>query len=527
MVHIWYYITEIIYYCKEHIGYTRKSYGSGEVIMKKVVIIGGGIAGLSAGIYAKQAGFDAEIYEKHGIVGGQCTGWRRGEYFIDNCIHWLTGTKKGNGLYDIWENVGVLGDKVKLLQEDSFYSVELDGEKITLWRDLEKTENEMLALSPIDEEEIKKFITYTKLAQSLEMPTNKPFDMMNPMDIIKLVMSMAGMGKVMKEYGKINMEEWEARFSHPLLKRVIRDYLTKEFLAYTLLVSYATFTSGNGDIPEGGSLDIAMNMKKRFIELGGKVFTGKDVVRVQIEKHGVASGIVLKSGEVVNSDYVICSCDTDYTFRHLIDEKYMDKKLKAVYDNRKDNPVSSGFQVAFAVEDTFNDVLDTLFFSCEPIQIANQIANRMSVKNYRAYGDYIAPPGHTVIQCNFIQYEDDYKYWLELYKDKGKYNHTKVKIAEEVLHQLEVRFPMYKGKMHIIDTWTPVTYNRYCNSYYGAYMSFIQTKGSKTTNFTGKIKGLKNVVLASQWLMAPGGLPVAVVMGKFAVDRIVKKEKRR
>lgn len=495
--------------------------------MKKVVIIGGGIAGLSAGIYAMQTGFSAEIYEKHTVVGGQCTGWNRGEYFIDNCIHWLTGTKKDNSLYDIWENVGVLGDKVKLLEEESFYSVELDGEKITLWRDLEKTEKEMLALSPIDEVEIKKFITYTKLAQSLEMPTDKPFDMMNPIDIIKLVKSMAGMSKVMKAYGKINIEEWEERFSHPLLKRVICDYMAKEYLAYTLIVSYATFTSGNGGIPEGGSLDMAMNMEKRFNELGGKVFTGKEAVRVQIEKNGLASGIILKSGEVVSSDYVICACDTDYTFHHLIDEKYMNKKLKAIYDNRKDNPVSSGFQVAFAVDDTFSEVEDTLFFPCEPIQIATQTASRMSIKNYRAYGEHIAPNGKTVIQSNFIQYEGDYNYWRSIYEDKKKNDQIKMEIAKEVLVRIEARFPDYKGKIHILDVWTPATYNRYCNSYYGAYMSFIQTKGSKSTYFTGKIKGLKNVVLASQWLMSPGGLPTAVVMGKFAVDRILKNENRK
>lgn len=495
--------------------------------MKKVVIIGGGVAGLSAGIYAMQAGFIAEIYEKHAFIGGQCTGWRRGEYYIDNCIHWLTGTRKGTSLYNIWENVGVLGEDVKLLQGESFCSVELNGKKVTLWRDLERTEKEMLSISPEDEIEIKKFIAYTKLAESMEMPTTKPMDMMNPIDFMKLGMSMADMGKVMKEYGKISTEEWEIRFSHPLLKRLVGDYMVKEYLAYALIVSYATFTSGNGGIPEGGSLNMAMNMKKRFIELGGKLFTGGEVSKIQIEKKGIATGIILTNGEFVSCDYVISSCDTDYTFHHLLDEKYMDKKLKATYDNRKDNPVFSGFQVAFAVDDTVDEVEDTLFFSCEPIKIATRTASRMSIKNYRAYGEHIAPPGKTVIQSNFIQYESDYKYWIDLYEEKEKYNQTKMEIAQKVLLRLEARFPNYKGKIHILDVWTPATYHRYCNSYHGAYMSFILTRQSKTSIFTGKIKGLKNVVLASQWLMSPGGLPTAVVMGKFAVYRIVKKEKRK
>lgn len=44
---------------------------------KKVVIIGGGIAGLSAGIYAALNNLDTEIVEMYSVAGGQCTAWER------------------------------------------------------------------------------------------------------------------------------------------------------------------------------------------------------------------------------------------------------------------------------------------------------------------------------------------------------------------------------------------------------------------------------------------------------------------
>ena len=53
---------------------------------KKVVIIGAGVSGLSAGIYALQAGYSVEIYEKNKMPGGECAGWNRQGYHIDNCI---------------------------------------------------------------------------------------------------------------------------------------------------------------------------------------------------------------------------------------------------------------------------------------------------------------------------------------------------------------------------------------------------------------------------------------------------------
>ena len=89
---------------------------------KKVIVIGGGIAGLSAGIYALKAGFEAEIYEKNTIPGGECIGWNRKGYHIDNCIHWLTGTLKGTELYDVWKTVGALSDDTEYAKIDSTWS---------------------------------------------------------------------------------------------------------------------------------------------------------------------------------------------------------------------------------------------------------------------------------------------------------------------------------------------------------------------------------------------------------------------
>ena len=35
-------------------------------------------------------------------------GWSRKGCHIDNCIHWLTGTKKETALRRVWETVGAL-----------------------------------------------------------------------------------------------------------------------------------------------------------------------------------------------------------------------------------------------------------------------------------------------------------------------------------------------------------------------------------------------------------------------------------
>ena len=71
-----------------------------------------------------------------------------------------------------------------------------------------------------------------------------------------------------------------------------------------------------------------------------------------------------------------------------------------------------------------------------------------------------------------------------------------------------------------------MTYERYCNAYHGAYMAFVTTIGTKQLRVKGVLKKLKNFYMAGQWIMSPGGLPIAAISGKFAVQRILKKEKR-
>lgn len=490
--------------------------------MKKVAIIGGGIAGMTAGILLQKAGFQTEIFEKNSVMGGQCTGWKREGYYIDNCIHWLTGTRQGSALNELWNEIGALGEGVELHKKELFFSSKLGGEVITFWRDKEKTRKELIALSPEDEAEINKLIDYVELAESMEVPIEKPFDSMNLIDYLKLGMSMKSMGKVMKEYGKMGIDELAMRFKHPLIRRAIVDYMPKGYQAYAFIVSYGTVTGGNGDIPQGGSLAMAMRIENTYKKSGGMVHTNAVVEQIVL-KGNQAKGILLKGGKKIDADYVVCACDTNFTFGSLLPYEYMHKALKKQYKQRDKYPVMSGFQMAFAVEGVFPELTGTRIFSCDPIQVGKQMVKGIGIQSYDYEPDF-APEGKMILQCNYSQSEEDYQYWEAMYSDKEEYAKTKKEVAEQTIERIVQEYPFLSGKIRILDVWSPMTYTRYCNSYKGAYMSFINTKHAKNITVPGTVKGLDNVMIASQWLMGPGGLPTAAAMGKFAACRIIKKE---
>lgn len=492
---------------------------------QKIVIIGGGVAGLTAGTYALMAGFDAEIYEKNAIPGGECIGWNRKGYHIDNCIHWLTGTRNDTQMYDVWKKTGALSDDTKYAEVNAFFTSTYDGKTATLWNDLERTQAELIAVAPEDEEEIKHFIESVEISKQCLFPANKPMDMWGVKDYIEMGKGMADFPKVMKEFGKITIEDYSKRFKSVLLQKLMCDYIPASYCAYSFLVSYATMADGNGKIPLGASLQMSLRMEKKFKELGGKIFYNSSIEKINLEKKR-ATGITLENGKFVAADYVIPTIDTYPLFNKLLPKSYMPKELVKAYEEEKNYPATSGFQVAYAVDEHFNENTgrgETIFVEIEPLTIGNRKFGRMYVKAY-GYDPIFVKDGKQVIQTCITQTDEDYYFWKNLSKEE--YKSVKDQLVAEVTKRIVTAFPELEGDMEFLDAWTPLTYERYCHAYHGSYMSFITTPNGKQVRMKGRLKGIDNLYVAGQWTNSPGGLPVAAASGKFAVQRILKSQKR-
>ena len=76
----------------------------------------------------------------------------------------------------------------------------------------------------------------------------------------------------------------------------------------------------------------------------------------------------------------------------------------------------------------------------------------------------------------------------------------------------------------LIDVLTPLTYERYNNSYKGTFMTYALSPTVPQVTRSALIPGIDNLILSNQWLMLPGGTGVAAVSGKFAASLILYKE---
>ena len=510
---------------------------------EKILIIGAGISGLTAGIYAAKAGYEVILFEKHTIAGGECTGWDRKGYHIDNCIHWLMGTTPGTDLYEIWKTVGAVGDHIKIHRSDRMYTSWLNDQRLTLWQDIDRTEQEMKALSPEDAAAISKLMDSCRLAKKVQIPADKPPEQFRALDGIKMMKSMSPALKLFSRYKGMDTRDLAAQFRHPLIRCMLSDFCTEESLAHSFPMAYGNFAGGDGGIPEGGSRATAMRMKERFQELGGTLREGMEAERILLDtkagngisgkpentgaaenkKTARAVGIRFADGTSEYGDYIIPACDTSITFGKLLPETYMGELMRSMYADREAYPVYSTFQTAFALDCEQDPIGADQILDCDKLCFAPGVKTRLTVKTY-AYEPSFAPPGKQIVQTLMGGPEQLYDYWKELALDRRAYQDKKAKLSEAIRLELEKRFPACKGRLMLLDAWTPLTYERYCGAYKGFYQSFTITKKSAKQPYPpAAVNGLENVILAGQWINPPGGLPGAAISGKFAVQRIEAK----
>ncbi len=492
----------------------------------KIIIIGAGISGLAAGIYAKKAGFDVDIYEKNPSVGGLCTSWDRKGYTIDGCIHWLTGTKENTDLYKMWMDVGAFKSNDDIIQSDIFATLNYNGETIRLWNDSDKLKEEMLKISPEDKKHINKFIKVFKKIEKVDFPLHMPTDTMNIFELTAVLPMLMPIASPFMYAATKSTRTYAKRFKSPILRYAISNIVPGRNNLFANMFSYATVSSGNGGVPKGGSKPMVERMLKTYLDLGGRIHLAKEVQGVIIEKR-IVKGIVLKNNEKVYGDYIVSSTDVLYTLKHLLKHKYHSFRFFKRRDKIHRYPIPSCVYVTYSVDVKKYQALnlgETYQFNTEPFLVGYTIQDSIRLRDY-SYDEYFIRNGRVTVNVLISQSDINYPFWKLLAKDRKAYLKEKERVAEVLKERIEAHLPSLKGDLEILDVVTPVTYHRYCNSSYGGYMSFSWTDENNMLMHNGKIRGIKNFYIAGQWLQMPGGLPLALSSGKFAVQRIMKKEK--
>jgi len=503
-----------------------------------VIVIGGGLGGLSAGVHCATKGLKVLLLEQHYKVGGCATSFQRGAFTFEVSLHAMAGGgpgKKDRGLYQLLKAAGV-DKKVELYELPHLYRSVFPGVDVTVpsnWDGFKKT---LAARWPEEKEGLEEF---HRLCGGMMD------DLMSLKDLFRYGKARTIAVKAMVPLRQRIFFKWNKKtvkdvLDHCFKKEDIKAVVSQLWAYYgppvdrqSAIIFMAATESYLGDGTwhvKGTTQALSNAYAARIRELGGTVRTSTLVTKIIVEK-GMAVGVETESGEKFSGRYIIANTDPYQLIHTLIGEKNLPGKY--VDGIKKLKPANSlfGVYLGLSIDLKKRGHHDTeVFYSAD--RDSRKVYERMMKGDYKNgstviaiysnYGDPVyAPKGKSVVKLDAYA---DIALWP---KDDDAYYRLKDKKVDELIALAAKVIPELKDPKNIAVKvgYTPRTLRRYTMNrdgvVYGFYMSPDQWQ--KIPNNTP----VPNVFIASNWSQAWHGMGSAQVNGWRAARLVLDREGKK
>lgn len=484
---------------------------------KRILIIGGGIAGLSAAVYALKCGYEVEVLEMHDMTGGLAMSWRRGPYTFETCLHWLIGSKPGGEFNQVWKELADI-EKLTFIEPHEFVRIEHeDGDSLRIYTDADMLEAELLRRSPENIAPICNFIHAVRTLGKFKLLDPSGGLAENWLNMLRDLPVMPLLHRLSKMSGK----EYGAQFHDPLLRGFFSTGDMGKLTAIAMVLSLAWMNEKNAGYCVGGSQALIRLIQEKIIELGGTVRTNARVERILVE-HDTAVGVQLAGGEAIRGDWVISAIDGHATIFDLLGGRYINEAIRKTYGEWE--TFASYLQVSLGIARDLSDQPPMVTRVVkEPVRIDPETELSHIGFRFFNFDPTFAPPGKTAVTT--VLPTRNYKYWEELRKDDARaYYAEKHRVGEAVIDVLERKLPGIRKDIEVTDVSTPATVIRYTGNWKGSQEGWLMPPGASFKPFPNTLPGLNRFFLIGQWIMPGGGLPSGPMTARPAVKAICKQD---
>jgi phytoene dehydrogenase-like protein len=489
---------------------------------RTLLVIGAGIAGLSAGCYAQMNGYRTRLLELHTIPGGLCTSWRRKGYLFDGAIRYLSGAGPRANAHLVWKELRMLeGRRFHFYDEFTRYESR-DGRAFCLYTDVDRLEAHMLALAPQDAAATRDFTGALRDFAAFDLPVDLTPD--DPQENLQLGMMMLPFVGPLLKWKDVTLREFAARFSDPLLREGLLHFFQfspPDFPFMMMVMTLAQLANKSAGYPIGGSLDFAEDLARRFKALGGEIEYEARVTEILVEADR-AVGVRLADGCERRAEVVISAADGRSTLFDLLRGRYLSEATRLHYQLL---PLAESIlQVSLGVARDFSAEPPQLSFPLShPITLGNLTVDRLVLKHY-SFDPTMAPRGKASLS---LWIEADYDHWKSLRAEPERYEAAKEEVAVAVIAALDERYPGLAGQVEAVDVATPVTYERYTLNWRGSIhgwalgmkkMALMMGAGMSKT-----LPGLRNFYMIGQWVEPGGNVHLAAASGRDVVEMLCRE----
>ncbi len=329
---------------------------------KRVAVVGAGMGGLAAAIRLAAKGFDVEVFEKNGQIGGRM-GRLEGEGFTFDTgpsLLLMTDTYR-----DLFKAAGRnLDDYVNLIPLNAQYRVNFgDGDSMTIHRFLPELIRELERIEPGVAPRFYRFLedaSYKyRLGRSefVERDFDKATDFFGLRNL-RLLLKTKAVSNYYRGVSKFfKTEKLRQAFSLQTMYLGLSPFRAPA--VYSLL-PYTELAEDGLWFPEGGMYELTKAMGRLAEELGVKFHLKSPVEEVLVTKDR-ARGVRVGSREV-SADAVLANADLPYAYRSLL-PKTAGKDFRKPRKNRQNlEYTASAFMLYLGVDHKLDGLLHHNFF---------------------------------------------------------------------------------------------------------------------------------------------------------------------
>jgi len=475
-----------------------------------IIIIGGGLGGLTAGARLAKEGKKVLLLEQHDRPGGCATTFKRKEYTMEVGLHEMEGLYPRDQKMKMFEDLGLL-QRITFLELPEFYRFINDRQDIVIPHRVEDAKVVLKNAFPGEEEGIDAYFWHLANAKRvMVLNRNQPeknigqfLDEIISNDDLKLVL--------LGNLGYYHDDPYTLSWFY---------YLSAQNSNY----------GGRANYIQGGSQKLSDALMDIILEHGGEVklkklvtridYTGKRAVGVTytdslgLKKEScsdLAKDIIVNAALPSLAENLLSDADGKKLAAHLPDQNIGASLLTVYYGfNKALKEVGNSHYATFVFDPSIKTQADIL-----PNNHSDFSKRSFTFVDYSQVDSRLAPAGKSVGAVCAIDYPSD---WESLSREE--YLRMKADVADTITERCEQFIPGFRESVEYVEVATSLTVKRFTLNPGGAVYGFAQTPNR---NFDYLSAVPENIHIASAWGKLGGGFSGAFINGYNMAGELLKR----
>ena len=494
--------------------------------MKKIIVIGAGVAGLSAAVRLQKLGYEVTLYEKDRQVGGKMNQIKTAGFTFDLGP---TIVMMPEIYREVFEFCGKdPDDYISMKKVDPMLKLYFNKEEpIEFSNDLIELTKTLENISPEDTQGYFAFLAdiYQRYTIAKEAFITKSFrgfwDFYNPKSL----------------WAGIRLRTFSDAYTS-ISKFVKDDRLRKSLAFQTLYIGVSPYQGPSlyTIIPmielfygvyfiEGGMYTLATSLARLFEELGGKIVYETSVDEILIDNK-IAKGIRIGKEQVM-ADAIVCGADFPYAMKELIP----DERKRGKYTNKKIAKFEyscSCFLMYLGLDKKYpEEHLHSIYFAEDFKQNVDDLFERGKLPDDPSFylyrpslmDDSLAPKGQEGLYVLVPVPElSKYEKWTE---------QTMQAYRQKIIRLLKEKTIFKDIDEHIVSETliTPKDFSERFNAYNGATFGLKPTlKQSNYYRPHNKFSAAENLYFCGSSTHPGAGVPIVMQSAKLAVEELLRDD---